>query len=338
MTISKYLVTVTIVLCCGIAHAGSTTETVFFLSDDLRSATLYYNSRLPAFGSPSFVFPQGFNHDLVMYARPENYHWKQVHDNGKDKEVLFFPDTNNYAYLMRDTDPKSFLVKVDETHYKLIVDGSFCRGDGCRQDENIVAVVMPKKFKVTKYNSTAHGTWKVVGNTYTCYARQVKGNSLLIEFEDTIPYVYVELAKALARFKDIKVSYDGSSSNVSVAMPVEGMFAIGGAEIEKNAYDWLSTVTDTLKKAEMKEVRVEGHSDNVPIRKGRKSVYPSNWELSAARAARVVRYLVESGLDPQKLAAVGYADSRPAGDNKTLQGRAKNRRIEFTIIPAASGT
>jgi len=314
--------------------AAMTAETVFFLSDDLQSATSYYNARVSGFGSPSFIFGKDFNHDLVMYARPENYRWDQEYVQKVSQDKLVFPNTNNYAFLMRQADPEQFLIRLDANHYKLVIDGSECRGDGCTQDENIVAVVMPKKFKVTSYRSNAGGNWKVVGNTYTCYTRYVKGNTLIIEFEDTIPYVYAELAKVLAKFSDIKVSYDGN--NVRVAMPLEGLFAIGDAAIQKNAEKWLSTFSETLKKAEVKELRVEGHSDNVPIKRTRKSVYPSNWELSAARAASVVRYLVEFGIDPNKLAAVGYADSRPAGDNNTPVGRSKNRRIEFTIVPGVT--
>jgi len=333
MKIVATLATIIILGLAGIAHAGATAETVFFLSDDLQSATSYYNSRVTGFGSPSFMFSKDFNHNLVMYARPENYRWEQEYERQEYREKLIFPDTNNYAFLKQETDPENFLIKKGENRYRLVIDGSECRGSGCTQDENIIAVVMPKKFKVTSYTASSGGNWKVVGNTYTCYTRYVQGNTLVIDFEDTIPYVYTELAKVLAQFNDIKVSYDGN--NVKVAMPLEGIFAVGDAAIRKNAEKWLSVFTEALKKSKIKELRVEGHSDNVPIRKSHKSVYPSNWELSAARAASVVRYLVECGIDPKRLAAVGYADSRPSIANDTPAGRAKNRRIEFSIVPEA---
>lgn len=71
---------------------------------------------------------------------------------------------------------------------------------------------------------------------------------------------------------------------------------------------------------------VVGYTDNVPIAT---AVYPSNWELSAARAGQAVRYLTERGVDPSRLRAIGRADTNPLQSNETLQGRSQNRRVEF---------
>lgn len=73
---------------------------------------------------------------------------------------------------------------------------------------------------------------------------------------------------------------------------------------------------------------VAGHTDTRTIRNAR---YPSNWELSGARAGSVVRYLQQQGIAGSRLSAVGLADTRPLGDNTTLEGRAKNRRVELTL-------
>lgn len=315
------------------AFGGGTSETIYFLSDDLKSAISYFNSRQPGVGSPSFLFDRGFNKELIMYARPKNYHWEDDFYNGKSYDSLLFPNTSNYAYLQRHIETSNFLETKDNLHYRLYVDGSSCLGEGCSMDENIVAVVLPQKFKVTRYDATVPGDWKVTGNTYTFYAKNVKGASVVIDFEDTIPYAYTEVAKALAKFNDINIAYDGS--NVKVAMPSEGMFESGSVTIEKRGKEWLLTLSSTLKSLNIKELRVEGHTDNIPIKKTRQQLYPTNWELSAGRAANIVRYLIDAGLDARKLAAVGYADSRPIADNESPAGRAKNRRIEFTIVPMA---
>lgn len=76
---------------------------------------------------------------------------------------------------------------------------------------------------------------------------------------------------------------------------------------------------------------VEGHTDNVPIQT---QAFPSNWELSAARAASVVEYIARQGVDPKRLAAIGYGEYRPIADNSTAEGRSKNRRVTLTIRPA----
>ncbi len=80
------------------------------------------------------------------------------------------------------------------------------------------------------------------------------------------------------------------------------------------------------------QIRVEGHSDNMEIGPSLKGVFPTNWELSKARAAEIVRYLIEKGgMDSAKLSAVGYGASRPVASNGTEEGRKKNRRIEVVL-------
>lgn len=75
-------------------------------------------------------------------------------------------------------------------------------------------------------------------------------------------------------------------------------------------------------------VSVEGHTDNVPINT---TQFPSNWELSAARAISVVRLLQQQGINGQRLRAIGYADSLPLQSNDTVEGRAANRRVNLVL-------
>jgi chemotaxis protein MotB len=81
-------------------------------------------------------------------------------------------------------------------------------------------------------------------------------------------------------------------------------------------------------------IRVEGHTDDVPIARVYQYRYPSNWELSSARAAVVVRFLHQkTGVDPTNMEAVGLAYYRPVASNATAEGRARNRRVEIIISP-----
>jgi chemotaxis protein MotB len=78
---------------------------------------------------------------------------------------------------------------------------------------------------------------------------------------------------------------------------------------------------------------VVGHTDNVPIRLAARKRFPSNWELSTARATAAVRFLSEeAGVDPRRLGAVGYGEFRPVAENTSAEGRARNRRIAITIL------
>jgi chemotaxis protein MotB len=108
------------------------------------------------------------------------------------------------------------------------------------------------------------------------------------------------------------------------------LFDSGRAEIKPEGRTVLTKVAAQLKKDRRHQIRVEGHTDNIPISTLQ---FPSNWELSCARAARVLRFLVEQGLPPERLSAVGLGAYRPIEDNGTREGRARNRRIEIVLVP-----
>ena len=107
------------------------------------------------------------------------------------------------------------------------------------------------------------------------------------------------------------------------------LFDTGRAELKAGARGILQSLAAELDKLPH-SVRVEGHTDNVPIHN---SLYPSNWELSTARAVGVVRFLIESGgMDPGRLSAVGYGEYRPIASNQTDEGRARNRRVDIVLL------
>jgi chemotaxis protein MotB len=110
----------------------------------------------------------------------------------------------------------------------------------------------------------------------------------------------------------------------------------GEAVIKPESYKVLDQLIEYLHSSgDARLIRVEGHTDNVEIGPSLKSRYPSNWELSKARASSVIRYLVEKGgLDSARLSSVGYGDSRPAATNAIEEGRMKNRRVEILLYAA----
>jgi len=106
-------------------------------------------------------------------------------------------------------------------------------------------------------------------------------------------------------------------------------FDSGRASLKETGKDVLKKVGDALKGYEDKVIRVVGHTDNVPIKT---KVFPSNWELSVARATNVVHFLEETGIPPDRMIASGRAEYQPVAENDTPEGRKKNRRIEITLI------
>jgi chemotaxis protein MotB len=109
-------------------------------------------------------------------------------------------------------------------------------------------------------------------------------------------------------------------------------FDSGRANLKDTGRQVLQKVAESLKGYEDKAIRIVGHTDNVPITKGLQKVFPSNWELSAARATTVVRFLQDAGIAPERLVATGRAEYAPVSPNDTTEGRQKNRRIEITLI------
>lgn len=112
------------------------------------------------------------------------------------------------------------------------------------------------------------------------------------------------------------------------------LFDSGRAEIKPRGLEILQRVGDILKGVEDKIVRIEGHTDNVPIGAALRSRFPTNWELSTARATVVARFLQDKvGLEPNRLSATGYGQHQPVASNETEEGRSQNRRIEIILAP-----
>ena len=112
------------------------------------------------------------------------------------------------------------------------------------------------------------------------------------------------------------------------------LFGFGKASITPEGKKILKSVGDILKNLEDRKIRVIGHTDNIPIGSKYQFKFPTNWELSSARAAAVTRFFQnESGLDPENMECVGRSYYQPVTSNKTSVGRAKNRRVEIIIVP-----
>ncbi len=116
------------------------------------------------------------------------------------------------------------------------------------------------------------------------------------------------------------------------------LFESGQAQLTPLGLDIMKQVGDVLETLPNKNIQVEGHTDNNPIYGRLQQQYPTNWELSTARATTVLRFLIEqTGMNPQDFAATGYADTRPAVGNDTAEGQAQNRRVEIVLYPERGG-
>ncbi|HBB66235.1 MAG TPA: hypothetical protein DCZ93_02825 [Elusimicrobia bacterium] len=124
------------------------------------------------------------------------------------------------------------------------------------------------------------------------------------------------------------VQFQSNERKLKLVLTEGVLFASGRADLKEPAKKVLVPIAAELKKIP-NDVIIEGHTDNVPVKSGK---YGSNWELSMARAYSVLAFMQEQGLPARHLAGIGYGDTRPAGDNATIEGRAKNRRIEISLL------
>lgn len=135
-----------------------------------------------------------------------------------------------------------------------------------------------------------------------------------------------------------EIDAKGLTDQVKLQMTPQGLivvatdgllFAPGSAGLEEAGRRAIDLVAEPMR-AMTQPIRVEGHTDSTPITTGR---FPSNWELSTARASTVLRYLIERfGMGPDRLSAAGYADTHPVADNASGPGRAANRRVEIVLV------
>jgi chemotaxis protein MotB len=145
---------------------------------------------------------------------------------------------------------------------------------------------------------------------------------------------YDALVKSLKQeMKDklVEVSQQGQRLTVNVSDRV--LFDSGSADVKSTGRPALERIAAVLAKVSDRRIDVEGHTDNLPISGELAKTYPTNWELSVARATHVVRVLEENGVSAQKMAAVGKSHFRPVAKNTTPQGRQQNRRIEIVLTP-----
>jgi chemotaxis protein MotB len=144
--------------------------------------------------------------------------------------------------------------------------------------------------------------------------------------EDLLQEMKAEVAKEQITITELK-------GKLTVDVLEKILFDSGEAEVKPEGLEVLQRVSDVLKNVKDKAIRVEGHTDNIPIKGQLAKKYPTNWELSAARAINVTRFLQKQGIDPAVLSSTAYGEYKPIADNNTSEGRAKNRRIAIILLP-----
>ena len=157
-------------------------------------------------------------------------------------------------------------------------------------------------------------------------AREEQVQKVSSTYENMIEKMKSEISKGQITISELK-------GKLTVNMVDSILFDSGRAEVKKGGLEILGKVVSILKDVKDKSIRIEGHTDDVQISRALAQRYPTNWELSAARAVNVARFLQDQGIDPGNLSAAAYGEWKPVATNDTAEGKAKNRRIEIILVP-----
>ncbi|OPJ57095.1 OmpA family protein [Alkalithermobacter paradoxus] len=148
---------------------------------------------------------------------------------------------------------------------------------------------------------------------------------------------FKKLEEELQRYLDANglkddISVMNESAGILLRFKDNILFDPGRADLKERSKQTLKYISEFLNKEEFKDkfIRVEGHTDNVPINTPR---YPSNWELSVSRSSNVVRFLIEeTGISPKRISASGYSEYHPIAPNDSPENKSKNRRVDILIL------
>jgi len=202
-----------------------------------------------------------------------------------------------------------------------------------------MAVFSPSGKVVPLYDtgSLPEDTKSVIGNSHSAFdatqfvaaakpGENGKGSTIKEVKEQLEALLKEEIAK-----HDVRIAED--SRGLTVSLAEAGFFDPGSAVMPPAALAVVDRIAATLR-PQGYNLRVEGHTDNTPIHTAQ---FPSNWELSTARATFLLQYLISSGsIPPQRLSAAGYGEYRPVASNSTPEGRAANRRVDLVVLGAAA--
>lgn len=156
-------------------------------------------------------------------------------------------------------------------------------------------------------------------------AKEEKVKEVSGTYEQLLANMKNEIAQGQVTISELK-------GKLTVNMEAAILFDSGKADVKQEGLEILGKMVETLKGVKDKAIRIEGHTDVVQITGVLARTFPTNWELSAARAINVTRFLQQQGVDPRNLSAAAFAEHKPVADNSTKEGRAKNRRIEITLV------
>ncbi len=217
------------------------------------------------------------------------------------------------------------LSSVNEGKYRVLSDSLISAFKESPSSDKLIQMA-------SKQPEILQGTGKPIGKTITQpHPQEAQQRQQAAERMKKVAKNVLDAMQTLIKNGQVRVTQ--SPRGVTVEINASVLFNSGEARLQPQSLETLSAVANVLKGVD-NSIQVEGHTDNVPINS---PAFPSNWELSSARAGSVVRLFSELGVPASRMVAIGYADNRPVDTNATADGRSRNRRVNVLILNEAEG-
>lgn len=311
---------------------------VFLNSDGLRTIT-YDGARSDSSGYAFWARKDGqpveeFFRDYLFFF-PNDYQWDTTsneHYNilkikqgdssclitGTIQNKLTYDDDGVYTYRSWDG------LKMPDGHF-----GYWNSPNDYNQF--VYVWVVPGNIEMIDYQCNRPGEWIRRQNTIAYFGENVNDLSFEIKFRFRSRAIYTALRKKLKDNQDVEINEN--KKGLQISMTNEILFPSGASDLSLSGQELLEKINNQLTGTDF-QIVISGHTDNQPIKGNLKKRYPSNWELSAARALTVLHYLEKLGIAPSRMEARALGQYQPKVSNDRPQDRAVNRRIELMISTA----
>jgi|LGVF01.1.fsa_nt_gb flagellar motor protein MotB len=341
--LKKWLIGFCLLASASFAEAsGVVSERIYFLAEDGRHALIYTTSRSDYsnynmwFRSEEGYETEDYLKDF-LYIYPEKFRWDTVSRSGYS--LLKLPG-RSFAILERVEFEKGDTLQVTEDGVYTFnnwgdkvktPDGHYGLWNSPDNFQKIAySWVFPANLEPVEYKANREGEWVRRHNTITYYGSNVNDLKFEIKYRPTTHETYEALKKKLAGESQVEIAQEPTGVKVTVAATV--LYPSGITVLSDTGKSVLSKVAETLKDRKNMNIKVEGHTDNVPIGPNLVSTFPTNWELASARSINVVHFLVEKGIEESRFESRAFSFHRRVASNETEEGKAKNRRIELLIV------
>lgn len=310
------------------AAADVSREEILVLNADGESYTVYKTLRSDLPGRALFL-AEGESVEDYVYIHPADYRQETTDDGTR----LVF-DSGDYALMRADrfrdwqlTDNPDGSTTFHSWDGRELDNGHYGKWNSPDPFAHFSYVwILPANIEVLDAQSNRDGNWQQRGRTLAWRGEQINDLTFRIRFQRQAPDA--------PTFRTVEADPELPDAE-RITLDSAVLFPSGRHRLTSAGEQLLVELADRLKARGPTRVIVAGHTDNQPLKPYLRERYPSNWELSAARATGVVRFLAEQGVDAGALEARALGAEQPVADNATTEGRARNRRIEITIAGAA---